>query len=361
MRSKLADAFNRISTRLGDLWGRPSSQEVAVCLQLMGLMLSSGVDLTLVFDSLQQQVENARLRSALADVESKVTRWGWKLAAAMAEQNGLFPYYVILMVQAGEESGQVAQRLIRSGQLMERSAQRGARVRAALTSPAITFSAASLVILLIARYVMPRFAEMYNGLNIPLPHVTRLALAMVAAVNHWTFPVVVFATLGVVYRQRLLFREQLFEWSLGFGPARRWVGVVLAVEFCGILGSLVGEGVALARALTLIADRAPFTSHQSRLRAVHKELVSEGDFSESLRHVPYFPRSVYSMLAVAQEAGSMETLLAAVKTTLEQEMEVVVEAVLTLLEPALIGGLGAFTAFFFLAMFIPIYGTLQGL
>ncbi|ODT71560.1 hypothetical protein ABS71_08115 [bacterium SCN 62-11] len=324
-------------------------------------MLNSGVDLTRSFVALQRQLENEQLRRAFADMESKVTRFGWRLAAALGEHRRLFPYYVIMLVQAGEESGQIAGRLTRAGDLLEREAQRTARVRSALTSPAITFAAAGSIILLIARYVMPRFSEMYRGLNIPLPLLTRLALGMVAVVNHWAFPLVLLSTALVLYRQRLLLQEKLFDWALTVPPLRRWLGVVLAVEFCDILGSLVGEGVALARALSLMAERAPFLSYQKRLRAVHKQLMEEGDLTEALRRVDFFPEAIFAMTAVAQEVGSMDRLLAAIKGTLEQELEVVVETMLTLVEPFLIGFLGVFTAFFFLAMFIPIYGTLQGL
>ncbi|MBS2040908.1 type II secretion system F family protein [bacterium] len=354
-------AIGRVPRRIVEFWNQPTVKEVSVSLQLLALMLASGVDLALAFEALQRQIENDQLRLAFEDMESKVTRYGWRLSAALSEHRTIFPYYVMMLVQAGEEGGQIAGRLECAGRLMERDAQRSARVRSALTSPAITFTAAATIILLIARYVMPRFSEMYRGLNIPLPLPTRIALGMVAVVNHWLFPVVTLSTLVILYRQREVLKQHLFDWGLGMGPLRRWLGVMLAVEFCDILGSLVGEGVALARALVLMADQAPFWSYQARLKAVHKELIEEGDLAEALRRVDYFPVSVYAVMGVAQEVGSLDRLLAALKTTLEQQMESLVEALLALVEPLLIGSLGLFTAFFFLAMFIPIYGTLQAL
>lgn len=339
----------------------PPPKTIAVALQLMATMLESGVPLVDVFEAIQRQMEDERFAVLFADIERKVTRMGWKLSAAMREYPLAFPVYVVMFVAAGETGGNLFARLKRAGQLMERELNLKAQIRSALTGPFVTLAVAMLVIYAIVRFVMPRFLDMYAGMGAKLPTITQVVVAVVRIVNHWAFFVLIAMAVLITYHHRRDIVEWLFTRAVRTRPFSRWAGVVLAAQFCDILSSLLKEGVPLVKALHMLAETAPFLEHKRNLRRVHRQLVEEGDFAASLSSVPYFPRLIEAVANVGQEVGSLDSMLASMYRMLDQEVEGTIDALVTLVEPVMICVLGCLTAFFFVGLFLPIYGMLQNL
>lgn len=325
----------------------------------MAIMLESGVGLTEVFNAVRNQMDDMVFDKTLEDIEYKVTRQGWKLSQAFAQYPQVFPAYCVLFVQAGEATGDMASRLRRAGTLMERNDHLMRQVKGALTAPLLTVVVAAIILYACVKFVMPRFIEMYAGMNVELPQITKIVIAIVDICNHPLFLLSLITSIVIVKSYWVEIQEQAFTRALQIPIFERWIGIVLGAQFCDILGSLVKEGVSLVKAVQMIAATAPFRAHRSYLKKFHSSLLEEGAFAESMSHVHYFPTMLTTVATVGEEIGNLDTLLGSLSNILEQEVEITIRSIVTLLEPVMICTLGILTAFFFVGLFMPVYGMLQ--
>lgn len=348
------------------LWDRikpkppnPGRKTISVALQLMAIMLESGVGMTEVFNAVRMQMDDVVFEKTLEDIEYKVTRQGWKLSQACAQYPQIFPPYCILFIQAGEATGDLASRLRRAGELMERNDALMRQVKSAMTAPLLTVTVAAIILYACVKFVMPRFIEMYAGMNVQLPQITQIVIQIVSICNHPLFFISLITGAVILKSYWTEIQERLFARALQIPLFERWIGIVLGAQFCDILGSLVKEGVSLVKAVQMIAQTAPFRTHRNYLKKFHAALLEEGDFAESMANVTYFPSMLTTVAAVGQEIGNLDTLLGSLNRILEQEVDMTIRSIVTLLEPIMICGLGVITAFFFVGLFLPVYGMLS--
>lgn len=337
----------------------PSRKNVSVALQLMAIMMESGVGMTDVFHAVRTQMDDPVFETVLEDIEYKVTRQGWKLSQAFAQYPEVFPAYCILFLQAGEATGDMASRIRRAGTLMERNDHLMRQVKAALTAPFLTVVVASVILYCCVKFVMPRFIDMYAGMNVELPQITRIVIQVVNVCNHPLFLISLVTGAIILKSYWTEIQERVFARALQVPLFERWIGIVLGAQFCDVLGSLVKEGVSLVKAVQMIAHTAPFRTHRFYLKKFHAALLEEGDFAESMANVSYFPSMLTTVATVGQEVGNLDTLLGSLSNLLEQEVDMTIRSIVTLLEPIMICGLGIITAFFFVGLFMPVYGMLQ--
>ena len=343
------------------LAGRVPQKTVSVVLQQMAVMLDSGVAMAEVFEALAHQHEHPVLEDVLNDLIRKVSLGGWKLAAAMAQHPEVFPPYVIMLVRAGEQGGDLSGRLRRAGEVMERNCDLVSQVKSALTGPAITLSFSGLVLFLVVKFIMPKFLDLYTEMKMELPTISRWVIGFVNLVNHPAFLLLVVLLCLLAARFRKQVAEKLFVMALHTPRLREWVGVFLCAQLCEILSSLIKEGVPILQALRMIADSHPREYHRRHLHMACDHLRNEGHLSESFAKIPYFPVMFVSVCVVSEEAGSLDDMLASLNRLLEQQVEMVIDTVLNLLEPLIISLLGLFMAVLFVGMFLPVYGLLAKL
>ncbi|MBT9586928.1 type II secretion system F family protein [bacterium] len=339
----------------------PTRKDVAVALQLMAIMLEAGVPMAEAFNAVRNQTPDPVFDKILEDIEYKVTRVGWKFSQTLTQYPEVFPPYCVLFIQAGEATGDLAARLRRAGQLMERNDNLTKQIKSALTAPALTVTVACIILYLCVKFVMPKFIDMYSGMNVELPEITKIVIGVVNIGNHWAFLLSMFLLIVTIRRNWTEIQERMFTRLLHLQPFRRWIGNVLGAQFCDVLGSLIKEGVSLVKAIQMMAATAPFRAHRECLKKVHAALLEEGDFAESMLIVDYFPAMVTTVASVGQEIGALETLLSSLTRILEQEVDLTITAIVALLEPVMICGLGLLTAFFFVGLFLPVYGMLNNI
>lgn len=343
------------------LAGQLQAKTVAICLQQMGMMLDSGVSIAETFMALERQNEHPKLRRVLEDINEKVTRTGWKLSGALAEHPDVFPVYAVMLARAGETGGNLAGRLTRAGELMERDANLAKQIKTALTGPMMTMLFGGGVAFGVVKFVMPKFLGLYANMGVELPLLSKLVIGFVNFVNHPAFLVALVGGGFVLYKARHRLAEWLFNKALTMPKVSGWLGIMLCAQLCDILASLVKEGVPILQALQMIANTTQRRVHRENLDRVCNELRTEGSLSEAFLQIPYFPVMFHSVCTVAEETGGLDDMLRSVNRLLEQEVDVVVSSVVNLVEPVTVSVLGAFMAVMFVGMFLPIYGLLTNL
>lgn len=340
---------------------RVPESEVSTVLSQLATLMGASVPLVQSLTAIGWQHQGELIGEVLEDVTVSVEKRGFLFSAALSQYPQVFPAFVVLFVRAGEQTGTLDGRLQAAASLLDRHIQLKNRLRHALVGPSVTLLVALTVMVVCAKWVVPRLGEMYTGLNAPLPLVTQFVLLTAALISHplsWLLA----AGLGAAaYRHRKLIQERLFVFAIRTPKLSRWVGTILCSQFCDIVGSLVKEGVTVMAALRMVADNAGMEYHKRHLEGIWKRLRDDGELPEALNSVPYFPRVLGAMAEISLEAGSLERFLEYLSQMMRDEVDIVIESCMAMLEPLLIAGLGMICAVLMVGMFLPLYGILTQL
>lgn len=358
-----------LGRRLGQLWeaflrwrqGTPPPKNVSICLQQLGIMLANGLDLGRALDTLAEQQDLPRLGEAILTIRDKVCKFGFSLSAAMSQYPDLFPASVQVMIRAGEQGGDLAGRLTRAGQLLENQAKLRAQVASAVKSPLFTMAFSFLVVVLIVKNVMPKFADMYDAMHIQLPLISIWVIGLVRIVSHWSFSLAVLAVLLTVYLYRDVIGERIFNLAVETPKVRQWVGTVLCTELCDVMSSLIASGIPLHTAMNVIAGCTTQPLHRRHLKTAAQLLQAEGDVVAAIQTIPYFPEVFQSVFAVGVETGNLEGMLNSTRRLMQNQTDTVIEQVMSLIEPLAISITGLVMGTLFVGLFLPLYGLLNQL
>lgn len=338
-----------------------SQHDVAVALQQLALMLTNGVPAIQAFEILAEQSENERIRNAFDKIMTMVAFKGRSLSGSMAEFPELFPRDVLLMVRAGEESGDIVKRLMRSSELLERRHDLIANVKTSLTSPLITAAACLSIMFLLVKLVLPKFMDMYAGMNATIPMISQMVFAGIKILNHPLFLGFLAVSFLTVYFRWPQIREWLFDLGIRTPGVRRVLGNFLCVHFMDVLASIQADGINIMRGMDILVRTAPFKTYGKHLEKVSAILSSSGCLSEAVAEVPYFPPVVGSMLLVGEESGEIVGFLQSARDFMEMQNNLSVSQAVNVLEPVVIAVMGVCMAVVCVGLFLPIYSILGSL
>lgn len=343
-----------------ELFSKVDPRELATFLDQFGMMLACGLQPGVALDALGDNQPNAKLKSVIEDVNLRIHK-GHTLTSALSRHGDVFPSTVLMLIRVGEQGGDLAAQLRRAGEMLERNNNFMAKIKSAVTGPIITALFCGLILFAIVKMVFPKFLAMYESMDIEFPAISKFVFTIVNAVNHPVTLglVVAFALYAIIYRESLY--QKIFDLLLLFPPTQSIVGKVLCATTCETLATLHRDGVPLHRIVTLISQSVTIQTHRSRLQDCRKILISTGSLHESLASIEYFPGFFHSMVAIGEETGALDELLASCQSLLEQEIEVLVERVANALEPLVTCMMGVSMAILFIGMFLPIYGILNNL
>ncbi len=345
-----------------DRWmTRANSHDIAIALQQLSVMMKAGINPTRTLMVLAEQSTNRAVRIAFEDVTHQVLEKGWSLSDAMTRHPRVFPAEVQLLARAGEETGDLADRLQRASDMLERKHMLIMRVRESLTSPMITSLACLLVLFGITKFVLPRFLGLYDQMDAKLPLISKVVVGLVATLNSPAFLVSLGLVLAFVLWRWNWLQQKGFDLVTSMPITRNLVGSLLAVQFVDILATMNRDGIPLQRGLQLMKATSPYDQYSDQLDRMSRQFEIEGSLAEAVSIVPYFPRVVNSMLMVGEETGELDDLLSAARRLLEQQNEIVLTQLVTVIEPAVIGLMGVAMGILCVGMFLPIYGLLEKL
>ncbi|MBI3927148.1 MAG: type II secretion system F family protein [Armatimonadetes bacterium] len=340
---------------------RADARKVAVSLQQMSLMLENGISPGYALQILADTQDEPYLMHVFRELHRLVSTRGYSIASAMAVYGDVFPASTQMLVQAGEQSGDMAARLKRAAALLEKSAALVAQVKHAVTSPLITAIAGSILIYCVCTMVLPRFLALYDDMDVELPLISQVVIFVVKVMNHPITFILLLAALVALYVQRRRLKQTLFELAVTTPVAKRFVGSLLCAQLCDLLAGLTRDGVPVVRALHLMVRTTPFELHSKQLERVRLHIEQTGNFAEALGLVPYFPVMLTSMATVAEESGSVPALLQSASNVMEQQVDTVLTQLVNILEPIVICAMGVVMCFFFVGMFLPVYSILSKL
>ncbi len=344
--------------------GRVSQASVEAFTRELANLLAAGVPLSRALQILSREASQAAARQQWAAVHDDVVG-GMALADALARWPRSFPAGDVAMVRAGEAGGFIAAVLGQIADLRSRERDLKGKVKAALVYPVVLATLAGLVLIFLLTYFIPRFSAMFVELGGALPWLTRAIIAASELVMRYGLMILIAAALLIVVARRALATESgrraLERTILGLPALGRVVARFALVRFCRMLGTLLGAGVPLVRALRVAREAI---GNQTLADAVVRSIdeVQRGaPLARSLAGSPQlFPASVVEMVAVAEESGRLDKELVRLATAYEAELDRRLRMLVALAEPALLCIMAAVVGTVVIGMLLPVF-TLQEL
>lgn len=322
----------------------------------MSVLLKAGLPLDramkVQIDSAADGIQKDLLEELLAALKG-----GKALSAGLEKRPDVFNHFYINMVRSGEASGHLADVLQELAAYLERSKAVRASVISALIYPAILAAVAAISVFVMLGYVVPEFEALFEDMGESLPLLTQAIVGLGDLVSAWGWLMFVMAAGCFIWLKRWVATAQGREWLDLKSLTLPLVGSIMlkyeVARFARTMGTLLNNGVAMLRA----TDIAVGTVSNSLIRASLVELPQTikrgGRLSQALDGRVFSPVAL-QMVRVGEESGSLDAMLIELAQVSEAEVEDEVKRALTLLEPALILGMGGIIA-------VIIMGILMGI
>lgn len=303
------------------------------------------------------QASRPDLRRALLDTHAHLVE-GHRLSEAMDRVPGAFPPLYRAMVAAGEGSGALPVILERLADMLESHQQLRSKLTTALVYPAALAVTATLVVIGLMTFVVPKVVDQFESMGRVLPLLTRMVIALSEFLVSWGIPLlvlgVVAAAAGAIMLRRPAIRLRVDRWLLSLPLVGKLLRDVHASLFARTLATMVASGMPLMEGLAATAR----TVQNRVLRAATEGMVAairEGSsLSSAMRGAAIFPPTLLYMAASGEESGKLAPMLDRAADYLDLEFRTFTSVVLSLLEPAIIILLGGVITLIVLSILLPI-------
>ncbi|MGB5063134.1 MAG: type II secretion system F family protein [Candidatus Competibacter sp.] len=333
-----------------------SRKAVALLTQQLASLLHAGMPLDRALTILIGVTEDEQAKPVLERVQEKV-RGGSSLADAL-EAQGVFSRFYLNMVRAGEAGGALDVVLKRLTEFLERSQALRETVTSALIYPIILLSVSALSVIILLTFVVPQFQRLFDDAGKALPLATQIVIAVGDGFRYyWWVGAILFVLLSAIARQQLSQPESRARWDGWFLRLPLFGDLIAKVETARLsrtLGTLLGNGVSMLNALAIARETLSNQVLAGALGEVAEHVKTGRGLADPLLEAGRFPNLAVQMIRVGEETGQLQEMLLQVADTYDGEVQTAVKRLLTLLEPALILGLGVIIAGIIMSILVAI-------
>ncbi|MDY0189405.1 MAG: type II secretion system F family protein [Desulfuromonas sp.] len=335
-----------------------TTKDLVVFTRQFATMIDAGLPLIQCLDILSNQQENATFKRILLTVKEDVES-GSTFADALAKHPKAFDELFVNLVAAGEVGGILDTILNRLATYIEKAMKLKKQVKSAMTYPSTIVGIATVVIGVILVFVIPAFEKMFADFGSALPMPTQVVINISNFVQSYilviigAFIVIVFAFKKIYATKRG--REVIDDLALKapiFGILIRKVAVA---KFTRTLGTMVSSGVPILDGLDIVAKTAGNRTVEKAIVKVRQSISEGNTIADPLTKSGVFPPMVCQMIAVGEQAGSIDTMLNKIADFYDDEVDDAVGNLTAMMEPLLMLFLGTTVGGLVIAMYLPIF------
>lgn len=337
--------------------GRITTDDIAITTRQLATLLGAGVTLVEALTALVDQVEKERLKRIISDVKQRVNE-GASLGTALEAHQKVFGELYVNMVRSGEHSGALDAVLMRLADFTESQSKLQQKIIGTMTYPAIMMLVGAGILTLLMVVVIPKVTKIFTTMKATLPITTRMLIWGSNFLRDWWF--IIFPLLGgLIFGLTTYFRSPKGRpvWDRFALKAPVFGGLVrlLAISrFSRTLATLLKSGVPLLVAMD-ITKAVMTNSVLAEVVEKARDAIREGEsIATPLKRSGEFPPLVYHMVAIGERSGQLEDMLLSVADSYENQVNVRIGALTSLLEPVLTVFMGVIIAFVAFSVLMPI-------
>jgi type IV pilus assembly protein PilC len=338
--------------------GRVKMADFLVFNQEMIALLKAGLPVVRSFEILLERQESPGLRAVLADVKDRVNS-GASISEAFAEQGDIFPRLYWTSLKAGEKSGEIESVLRRYLKYQKTVIAISRKVVSTLVYPAILMALSAGLIAVLMTVVIPKFQDFFADFHADLPLLTVIVVGTAGFLRDnivWLLPG---ALLGAWVAWRWVRTATGREWSDGFLLKLPFLGGLFRrfaiTQFTRSLATLLGGGTPLVPSLENAAEAIGNRKIARRVRDVVPKVREGGELWQALESTSIFTNLTIEMIKVGETSGALEEMLTAVSDFYDEEIDVLLARVITLVEPAILVIMGGVIVTILLSVYLPIF------
>jgi type IV pilus assembly protein PilC len=327
----------------------------------LSTMIEAGISLVQALTALYDQCDAKRqksLRHIISDVTTRV-QGGETFHESIAKHPRVFDRLFVSMVKAGEHGGLLAEILDRLAGFLEASARLRKKVKSAMTYPVIVICIAMAITTFLIVKVVPIFGEIFADFGSKLPAPTQFLIDVSDFMRgEWYF--LLLGVFGIFFGIRTFIRstrgKQLWDrWKLKlpvFGPL---VHKICMSRFARTFAQLIRSGVPILEVLDIVGGASGNHVVETSIKGVSADVEKGDNLSVALSKKAIFPPMMLRMVAAGEATGKIDTMLEKMADFWDEEIEAMLDALTSLIEPMLIVFLGVIVGGIVIAMFLPIF------
>ncbi len=354
----------KIKRKAGSLFGerqKPiTTKDIAVFSRQLATMMKAGVPMVQAFDIVGQGHSNPSMMKLIMQVKLDIEAGG-TLASALSQHPAYFDDLFVSLVDAGEQSGALETLLEKVATYKEKSEALKNKIKKAMTYPISVLVVAVVVSAILLIFVVPTFAEMFEGFGAELPAFTLFVVGLsdILVDNVWLFIAVIAAAIYGFKQAKVrskAFRDSLDKLALKL-PA---VGVLTTnaaiARFARTLATMFAAGVPLVEAMVSVAGAAGNSVYQKAIMQVRDDIASGTTLQASLaQNKELFPNMLIQMVGIGEESGALDEMLDKVAEYYEEAVDDAVDNLTAMLEPMIMSFLAVVIGGLVVAMYLPIF------
>lgn len=359
--TRLGSGLNR-ELSISGLGKHVGLKDLAVMSRQMATMIGAGLSLIRTLGILADQTENKELARVLGRVGGEIER-GLSLSESMGKHPTVFPPLMIHMIRAGEAGGFLDTSLNGAADNFEADVKLRDTIKSALTYPVIVLIMAIVAVIGMLIFIVPVFEQMFAGLGGELPLPTQI-LVVLSRSMIWIGPllavsIVVFISWWRVNKHTDRVRSVVDPLKLKLPVFGILFTKVAVARFARNFSTMMASGVPILQSLSIVGDTSGSYVIEQALKKVQESVRQGKSVSAPLALEPVFPSMVVQMIAVGEDAGSMEVMLSKVAEFYEAEVEATTKALTSLIEPLMIAFIGVVIGGMIVALYLPVFSIFE--
>ena len=333
-------------------------KEIAIFARQFATMINAGLSMLRALSILEEQQPNKTFSAAIGEIRAEVES-GSALSTSMTKHPDIFAPLMVNMVKAGEVGGFLDDVLNQLADNYEAEVKLRGKVKSAMTYPVAVLVMAILMTIGMLLFVVPTFTKLFSDLGGELPAPTQMLVTLSDFLKVGIVPLVILSVIGFVIWVRVKNTDRVREF---IDPLKLKMPVfgglfqkIALARFCRNLGTMLRSGVPILQSLDIVADTS---GNKVITHAVHdiEESVRRGEsLTQPLSTHAVFPAMVVQMLAVGEDTGALDAMLAKIADFYDAEVEATTEQMTALIEPLMIAVLGGIVGSMIIALYMPIF------
>ncbi len=333
--------------------------DIAVVTRQIATMLAAGVPLVQTIEMIGSGHNNGNMQKLLTSIGNRLQS-GVPLSDCLREHPMYFDDLYCDLVHSGEQSGALETIYDRVATYKEKAEALKAKIKKAMTYPISVLVIAFIVTAILLIFVVPVFQEIFASFGAELPAFTQLVIAISEFMQaYWYFGLAGIFIVGYLFKKAHLksqkFRDSVDKKILKIPVIGDVLKKAAVARYARTLSTTFAAGVPLPDALASAAGASGNAVFRDAILDIRAEVTSGMQMNLAMRNCDIFPDMVIQMVAIGEESGAVDDMLAKVATVYEQEVDNAVDNLTTLLEPMIMAVLGVVIGGLIIAMYLPIF------
>ncbi len=336
-----------------------TAKDIAIFSRQIATMMSSGVPLVQSFEIIGRGHDNPSMQDLILKIKADV-EGGNSFTEALAKHPYYFDSLFCNLVHAGEQAGILETLLHKIATYKEKIEAIKGKIKKALFYPAAIVVVAFIITAILMIFVIPQFEELFKGFGAELPAFTKFVVELSKIFQQWWWAIFGVAG-GAVYgmieaKKRSPKVSQLMDRALLKLPVLGEIVTKATVaRYARTLSTMFAAGVPLVEAMTTVAGASGNIVYEKAILKIRDEVATGMSLQMAMRQCGLFSNMVVQMVAIGEEAGSLDAMLAKIADFYEEEVDNAVDSLSSLLEPIIMAVLGVLVGGLVVAMYLPIF------